>query len=154
MSVIDHLDPKWSRAFLQRTRFVDSEFLGDVLAVITMISTSLRTGTPLPQITPTPLLDRFWKEYHGINILRQEVADEYGLPRTVTFETLQNEQYMYFSVGVSRANSIVSHLDRLMVAAKELVGEQFHVDGVRLPPIVAKGLEDKLRAETSDLNHV
>ena len=36
MSVVDHLEQPWSQAFLQRTRFVDSEFLGDVLAVISM----------------------------------------------------------------------------------------------------------------------
>jgi len=132
MSVVDHLEPTWSRAFLQRTRFLDSEFLGDVLAVISMISTSLRTATPLPQITPAPLLDRFWRYHHGLNILQQEAVDDYGLPRTVTFETLQNEQYMCFSVGVASAHGIISRLDMLMLATKELVGERFHIDGVGL----------------------
>lgn len=60
-----------------------------------MISTALRTGSPLPQITPTPLLDRFWQENHGLNVLQQEAADGHGLPKTVTFETLQDEQYWY-----------------------------------------------------------
>ena len=34
MSVVDHLDPAWSRAFLRRTRLLDADFQGDVLAVI------------------------------------------------------------------------------------------------------------------------
>ncbi|KAF8585510.1 hypothetical protein K439DRAFT_1409815 [Ramaria rubella] len=134
-SVVEQLEPSWSRAFLQRTRFVDSEFLGDALAVISLISTALRTATPLPQITPSPLLDRFWRDHPGLKILQQEVADELGLPKTVTLETLQNEQYMYFSVGVSCAHGIVSRLDRLMLATKELVGERFHIDGIRLPSV-------------------
>ncbi len=38
MSVVEHLEPAWRRAFLRRTRFLDADFQGDVLAVI---STSL-----------------------------------------------------------------------------------------------------------------
>ncbi|KAF8510808.1 hypothetical protein BU17DRAFT_55138 [Hysterangium stoloniferum] len=135
LSVVDHLEPKWTKAFLLRTRFVDSAFLGDVLAIITMISTALRTGMALPQITPAPLLERFWRDQHGFNILRQNEleTDDYGLPRKVTFETLKDEQYMFFSVAVSRAYSIISHLDLLMVATKELVGEQFHIEGIEIP---------------------
>src|SRR5712691_4208103 len=76
MSVLQHLEPAWTRAFLHRTRFLDPNFQGDILAVISkgstdscferttdmryfclgMISTALRTGTLLPQITPCPLL--------------------------------------------------------------------------------------------------
>lgn len=60
-----------------------------------MISTALRTGHPLPQITPCPLLDRYMQNQHGLNIVRQEADDHYGLPRTMTIDTLANEQYMY-----------------------------------------------------------
>lgn len=35
-----------------------------------------------------------------------------------------------FCVGVSTAFGIITRLDRLMVAVKELVGEQYHIDGV------------------------
>lgn len=37
MSVVEHLEPAWARAFLRRTRFLDSDFQGDVLAVICML---------------------------------------------------------------------------------------------------------------------
>lgn len=69
-----------------------------------MISTALRTGSPLPQVTPCPLLDRFVAlptvHKHGLHILRTddndgEWADEFaGLPRTLTAETLEDEQYL------------------------------------------------------------
>lgn len=110
MSVVEHLEPAWSRAFLRRSRFLDADFQGEVLAVISvhvfclskatinqfsgLVSTSLRTGTPLPQITPCPLLDRFSRYNHGLNVVRQEADDEYGLPKTMTIDTLENEQYL------------------------------------------------------------
>ncbi|KAH9933951.1 uncharacterized protein BXZ73DRAFT_45967 [Epithele typhae] len=133
MSVIEHLHPAWSRAFLRRTRFTDADFQGDVLAVISMISTALRTGNPLPQITPCPLLDRYMLHAHGLNVIGHEADDDYGLPRTMTIETLENEQYLCFSVGATTAFGIVLRLDKLMVATKELVGEQYHIRGIGVP---------------------
>jgi hypothetical protein len=132
LSIIEHLEPAWTRALLSRTRFIDPNFQGDVLAVINMISTALRSGSPIPQITPCPLIDRFMLKYHGLNVIHKEAEEDYGLPRTLTRETLENEQYLMFCVGVSTAFGIVSRLDRLMVAAKEIVGEQYHIRGLGL----------------------
>ena len=47
--------------------------------------------------------------------------------------------HRYFSVGVVTAFGIITRLDRLMRAAKELVGEQYHIHGVGLPPTRAFG---------------
>ncbi|TFK48067.1 hypothetical protein OE88DRAFT_1635639 [Heliocybe sulcata] len=132
MSVVEQLEPIWCQAFLRRTRFLDADFLGDVLAVISMISTALRTGTPLPQITPCPLLDRFMAQQHGLNVLIEEEDYVLGLPKTLTIDTLENEQYLCFCVAVSTAYGIMTRLDRLMVATKEIVGEQYHIHGVGL----------------------
>ncbi|KAJ7744984.1 hypothetical protein DFH07DRAFT_20255 [Mycena maculata] len=131
MSIIEHMEPSWTRAFLRRTRFLDSDFQGDVLAVISMISTALRTGCALPQITPCPLLDRFsaTSTQYGLNVIHKESEEDYGLPRELTLETLQNEQYLRFCVGVATAYGIMSRLDRLMLTVKEVVGEQYHIHG-------------------------
>jgi hypothetical protein len=64
------------------------------LIIQAMISNSLRSGQPLPQITPCPLLDRFMARQHGLNVIHQESEDDLGLPRTLTMDTLQNEQYL------------------------------------------------------------
>ncbi|KAG2140498.1 uncharacterized protein EDB93DRAFT_1241857 [Suillus bovinus] len=130
MSIVHDLEPAWAHAFLRRTRMLDSDFQGDVLAVISLISNALHTGSPLPQITPCPLLDRFMLRHHGLNVVHEESEDDYGLPRTLTVETLENLQYMTFCVGVSTTFGIITRLDRLMVALKELVGEQYHIDGM------------------------
>jgi hypothetical protein len=57
--VLAQLDRPWRKALLERTRLSDPVFLGDVLAILTMCSTGLRAGSPLPQITPSPLVARF-----------------------------------------------------------------------------------------------
>lgn len=59
-----------------------------------MISSSLRTGCPLPQITPCPLLDRFLLQYHGLDVIHKEADEDYGLPRSMTLDTLKDEQYL------------------------------------------------------------
>ncbi|KAF8956639.1 hypothetical protein BDZ97DRAFT_1763642 [Flammula alnicola] len=139
MSVLEHLEPSWSRAFLRRSRFMDPDFQGDILAVISMISSSLRTGSPLPQITPCPLLDRFMLKYHGLDVIHKDSEEDYGLPRTLSLDTLRNEQYLMFSVGISTAYGIINRLDRLMLAVKEVVGEQYHIHGVGLVPSASHG---------------
>lgn len=90
---------------------MESDFQGDVLAVISacfglkltveihietqgMLSTALRTGTPLPQITPSPLLDRFIVHQNGFNVVQDEEESDYGLPKVLTIDTLENEQYL------------------------------------------------------------
>ncbi|KAJ6525711.1 hypothetical protein B0H19DRAFT_1223853 [Mycena capillaripes] len=128
MSVVEHMESSWTRAFLRRTRFLDADFQGDVLAVISMISTALRTGCALPQITPCPLIDRFQSQF-GLHVIHKDSEEDYGLPRTLTLETLQNEQYLMFCVGIATTYGFLARLDRLMVTVKEIVGEQYHIHG-------------------------
>ena len=90
---------------------------------------------------------------HGLNIVHEESEEDFGLPKVMTEETLESLPYLYvtrsslpsqalhhkvrhrrvFSVGVSTTFSIVTRLDKLMVAIKEFVGEQYHIDGIGLP---------------------
>ncbi|KAJ7905803.1 hypothetical protein B0H14DRAFT_25200 [Mycena olivaceomarginata] len=127
-SIIEHMDPSWTRAFLRRARLLDSDFQGDVLAVISMISTALRTGCALPQITPCPLIDRF-QSHLGLHVIHTESEEDYGIPRTLSLETLKNEQYLMFCVGIATTYGIIGRLDRLMLTVKEVVGEQYHIHG-------------------------
>lgn len=34
-------------------------------------------------------------QYHGLDVIHKEAEDDYGLPRTLTLDTLQNEQYLF-----------------------------------------------------------
>jgi Aromatic acid exporter family member 2 len=136
-----------------------------------MISTALRTGNPLPQVTPCPLLDRFIRHHHGLNVIRNEEDDDYGLPRTMSIDVLENEQYMQvhttvtlpsnkadvldrcFCVGVSTSFGIITRFDRLMHATKELVGEQYHIHGVGYVAKVG-GVEMEMGSSTNSLRPI
>jgi hypothetical protein len=69
------LDRPWRKALLERTRLNDLRFLGDVLAVLTMSGTALRSGTALPQITPSPLVERFVSVWEILRAVLTYVAD-------------------------------------------------------------------------------
>ena len=100
---------------------------------------------------------------YGLNIVHEESEDDFGLPKVLTEETLESLQYLYvslplrvlhhqaphhriFSVGVSTAFGIVTRLDKLMVAVKELVGEQYHIDGIGLPLYYRRGHGVEMRS--------
>jgi hypothetical protein len=132
-----------------------------------MITSSLRTGSPLPQITPCPLLDRFLLQYHGLNVVHKEAGEDHGLPRSMTFDTLKNEQYLsviffffsyshqiyfvnsMFSVGIATAFDIINRLDQLMLAVKEVVGEHYHIHGVGGGTLVNPILKEGVRPFTT-----
>jgi hypothetical protein len=46
------------------------------------------------------------------------------------FAPAQHATNRMFSVGVSTAYGIINRLDQLMLAVKEIVGEQYHIHGV------------------------
>ena len=60
--VLSQLDRPWRKVLLNRIQFDNPAFLGDILAVFSMSSTALASGTALPQITPSPLVARFVSE--------------------------------------------------------------------------------------------
>ena len=111
MSVAVQFEPVWARAFLRRCRFLDPEFQGELLVVISkrtvpevlspcltcgspppgLISPALRNGTPIPRITPYPLLDRFLRYSHGFNVVREDEDGKDGLPKTTTPDLLEDK---------------------------------------------------------------
>jgi len=50
MSILECMEPAWSRALLKRTRFIDPDFQGDILAVI---SQTFSAPSPQPILTPS-----------------------------------------------------------------------------------------------------
>ncbi|KAF8426448.1 repeat in ubiquitin-activating protein-domain-containing protein [Boletus edulis BED1] len=114
-SLKNHMEPAWGHAFLRWTRMSDADLEGDVLAVISLISFSLRTGKPLPQVTLCPLPSCFMERRYGLNIVYEESEEDFGLPKVLAEETLESLQYMNFCVGASTAFSIMTRLDKLMV---------------------------------------
>ncbi|KAH8827139.1 hypothetical protein DL96DRAFT_1669804 [Flagelloscypha sp. PMI_526] len=109
-----------------RLAFLIPDFQGDVLAVFMMLSTALRTWIPSPSNHSMP------SNTTGLHITAKDSEEDYGLPRELNMLTLSNEQYLcgYFCVGVSTTFSLMRRLDRLMYSVKQLVGENYHIEGV------------------------
>lgn len=82
-----------------------------------MISNSLRTGNPLPQITPCPLVDRFMRQNKGLEV--EIVEAEYSPRRSkaMTIDILEDLQYLMLCVGVSTVFGIITRLVSLRVSS-------------------------------------
>ncbi|EIW69174.1 hypothetical protein TREMEDRAFT_39416 [Tremella mesenterica DSM 1558] len=129
--VLCQMERPWRKALLARTKLSELLFLGDILAVVSMCSTSLRAGFALPQITPAPLIERFRKgEVQGWN-LPSGYEDE-GVPSIVTPEVLESDDYMRYALGVVTVFAILGRLDRIVVICKTLLGESYHISGLHL----------------------
>lgn len=121
--------------------------LGDVLAVITLSSTALRAASPLPQITPCPLIERYLEHHRGLVVdfdddapdgshpttplrsssISMASSSDPGVPRRVTVAVLESEEYMRMACAASTCYALVARLDRLMLITKSLVGETFSI---------------------------
>lgn len=98
------------------------------MSVYSLCSTALRTAAPLPQVSPI-LFSRYLSSA-GFHFHTEQDGDDAeetlpGLPKELTVEVLESEEYLTFAVGVMTLSGIVLKLDSLLLAVKELVGESY-----------------------------
>lgn len=130
--LLPQMPPNWRKALLLRTRMCDPIFLGDVLAVISMTSSALRAATPLPQITPGPLIAKYhMNRYKGLDLPKDPAEVHDDMPTFVTVEVLESDNYMRYALGVSTIYALMSRLDSIVVVCKTLLGENYHIDNLR-----------------------
>ncbi|GAA6043841.1 hypothetical protein JCM8097_007230 [Rhodosporidiobolus ruineniae] len=63
------LDPEWRKALVHETAFLNQALIADVTSTFSLLSLALRQGSPLPQATPGPLLDRLLYHDHRLRLL-------------------------------------------------------------------------------------
>jgi hypothetical protein len=102
-SLLQQLEPAWIEALLSRNGWSDVHFVADHFAVIYMCANATKTGNPLPQITPTPLVDRFYTKLEGLRIAK---VDRKGNTQHVDEETLQDWQYALYAIGCTLSFAI------------------------------------------------
>lgn len=119
---LTYMDHAWVEPLLRRTGWHDRELVGDCLAVIFMTANAIKTGAALPQIVPSPLIDRFYFRMDRI----QETQAEGSLPRIISRETMEDPGYASFAVGSVITFAIINRIDTLLLVTKELVGEVWH----------------------------
>jgi hypothetical protein len=95
-TLLQQLEPAWVEAMITRTGWLDVHFVADQFAVIYMCANAMKTGNALPQITPSPLVDRFYTRLEGLKIAK--ISRE-GIPKDVDETTLQDWQYALYAVG-------------------------------------------------------
>ncbi len=116
------MDPRWISPMLRRTGWYDRALMSDCLAIIYMTGNAIRTGYALPQLLPSPLIDRFFEKMNAV----QQTSKEFGqLPDVTDHKIIRDYGYSQFAVGCTISFSIVSRLDALMTTVKNLVGEKF-----------------------------
>lgn len=91
---------------------LDDHIIGDVMAVLALIEQSLRTGTPLPERTPAPLVRVFFQEWRARtpSIL-------------LTRDLVRDENYRRYCVGVTAYLQFLSTIDDLLLVLKGTLGE-------------------------------
>lgn len=91
---------------------LDHRNIGDVMAVLGVVEQALKTGDPLPEVLPTPLLKRcyeFWQSRHVDIVL--------------STETIRDENYRKFCVAVNSYLKFLAAIDDLVLVMKGTLGE-------------------------------
>ncbi|KAJ5562402.1 Brefeldin A sensitivity protein-related protein [Penicillium sp. DV-2018c] len=107
-SLPEHLQNRLAR----QAGLLDHHNIGDVMAVLGVVEQSLKTGDPLPEILPTPLLNRchnFWQSHH-VDIM-------------LSTDLIRDENYRRFCVAVSAYLKFLAAVDDLVLVMKGTLGE-------------------------------
>ena len=91
---------------------LDHRSIGDIMAVLSVLDQALKTGDPLPEVLPTPLLKRcldFWSTHQVDTALSKEL--------------IRDEQYRRFCVAVSAYLRFLATVDDLVLVMKGTLGE-------------------------------
>lgn len=91
---------------------LDHRNVGDIMAVLGVVEQALKTGDPLPEVLPTPLLKRcfeFWKAH------QVEIA--------LSKDLIRDENYRRFCVAVSSYLKFLGAVDDLVLVMKGTLGE-------------------------------
>ncbi|KAJ7132494.1 hypothetical protein C8R44DRAFT_978049 [Mycena epipterygia] len=119
-SSLGHLENEWRIATLHKSKVLNPNFIGDVMAVFSLISQSLRTGEPMHQVLPASLLDRLF--YHDARTHFPINPLENGL-QMVDVEAIKSVDYMYYASSIVAVYQLLRSVDELHLITKDLCGE-------------------------------
>lgn len=120
--------------FVRLSGALDENIVGDIMAVLTLIEQSLKTGDPLPALLPVPLTARCLGLQRRVQKLRS--GEEF-----VTKEMIMNEEYRKYCVVISSFVQIINATDELVLVVKGACGET-HVVDAESWPLMARGDRD------------
>lgn len=97
---------------VQSAGFMDDRVIGEVMATLGIIERSLRTGSPLPERLPTPLIGRFYSSWHTRN-----------RDAMLSMALVRDEDYRRYCVALSAYLKFLSTIDDLVIILKARLGE-------------------------------
>lgn len=103
-----HLQERFSKT----VGFTDDHVIGDVMAVLSVVDMSLKTGSAVPERLPTPLTRNFYKWWH-----------QQHRTAILTRDLVRDENYRRFCVAVSAYLRFLAAVDDLILVIKGAVGE-------------------------------
>jgi hypothetical protein len=117
LSLSSSLPLEYRTRFTEQCGMLDHRHIGEVMAVLAVCEEALKTGDPLPEILPTPLVKRAF-EYRG---------NESGPVLEFTAEAVRDENYRRFCVALSAYFKFLWTADELVIVVKGAVGESHYV---------------------------
>lgn len=91
---------------------IDHRNIGDTMAVLSMVEQALRTDNALPEILPTPLVNRCLEYFQNS-----------GLEILTSRDLIRDENYRKFCVALSSYLKFLSAIDELVLVVKGSLGE-------------------------------
>ncbi|KAJ7186248.1 hypothetical protein B0H12DRAFT_1173827 [Mycena haematopus] len=116
-SGLGHLEKESQPTYLLNSKVLNPNFIGDVMAVFSLISQSLRTGEPMHEVIPTNLLDRLF--YHDSQNL--DALEPWNT--AVDIEMIKSPSYMHYASSIVAVYQLLRYLDELHLLTKDLCGE-------------------------------
>ncbi|KAJ5177104.1 uncharacterized protein N7482_002981 [Penicillium canariense] len=106
------LPEQFQDSLARRTGLLDHRSIGDVMAVLGILEQALKTGDPLPEVLPTPLLKRCY-EYWQVHQVQIELSTD----------LIRDENYRRFCVALTAYLKFLGTVDDLVLVMKGALGE-------------------------------
>ncbi|KAJ0413216.1 hypothetical protein BJY00DRAFT_320006 [Aspergillus carlsbadensis] len=119
LSLSSLLPPEYRVRLTRQCGMLDHRHIGEVMAVLAVCEQALKTGDPLPEILPTPLVKRaFEYEYSS-----RGNKNENGPVLEFTADAVRDANYRRFCVALSAYFKFLWTVDELVIVVKGAVGE-------------------------------
>ena len=117
LALTGHLPLELQYRLVHNVGILDDSVIDSVMVVLGVIGQALKTGDPLPERLPTPLLNRCYVNWHAKN-------------RKAEFSTalVRNEDYRRYCVAVSSYLKFLSAIDEMVLVLKGNLGESHIVN--------------------------
>ncbi|KAK5019067.1 hypothetical protein LTR60_001247 [Cryomyces antarcticus] len=97
--------------FARFTGALDERFVGDTMAVLSLVEQALKTGDPLLAVLPTPLVS------HCLGVHEKPMGDDQDI---LSVDVIRREDFRKYCV-------VLSAIDELVLAVKGAEGEGHYV---------------------------